>query len=274
MSRRIFNTTKWGWWLLLAASLCRANAEPPAYVVASSGQKLRIHFDNSQSRITSSATNIENAFDLSSETFEVFVPKNYSDEEAFGIFVFMDSQNEMTMPEEWSSIMESEKLICLIPQKIGNDQPNSRRFGLTLVAILKAAERYRIDHKRIFTGGYSGGARCSLHLAFMRNDLIAGNISICGADFYEPVSKVEATNSSNYGVWPVPRDLAASAKMKTRFVFITGQQDFRHGNILDIYRGGFLKQGFHTKLIDDPQKGHQLCSPESLLESIHFLDGK
>jgi hypothetical protein len=242
--------------------------------IASSGKGQFIHFDKSLPRVVTPAVGINYVFDLPRETFEVFVPKNYSDKRAFGIFVFIDSQNEMTVPKEWVSIMEKEKLICLIPQRIGNDQPTPRRLGLTLIGILKAGERYKTDPKRIFIGGYSGGARCSLRLAFLHTDVIAGNISICGADFYEPVPRVKAMDQSNYGVWPAPLDRVAEAREKGRFAFITGEQDFRRGNILDIYQGGFLKHGFHAKLIDDPKKGHQLCSPESLSEAIHFLDGK
>jgi hypothetical protein len=162
----------------------------------------------------------------------------------------------------------------VIPQKIGNDQPTPRRLGLTVIGILKTIERYKTDPKRILAGGYSGGARCSLHLAFLHSDLITGNVSVCGADFYEPVPRVRAADNSNYGVWPVPRDRISDARAKTGFAFITGDQDFRHGNILDIYQGGFLKHSFRAKLIDEPQKGHQFCSPESLLKAIRFLDGK
>ena len=120
----------------------------------------------------------------------------------------------------------------------------------------------------------SGGARCSLQLAFLHNDVIAGNISICGANFYEPVPKVKATGGSDYGVWPVPPDRVAEARKKVRFVFITGAKDFRYGNILDIYQGGFVKNGFQARLIDQPDMGHQLCSPESLLEAFHFVSGE
>jgi hypothetical protein len=59
-----------------------------------------------------------------------------------------------------------------------------------------------------------------------------------------------------------------------RFAFITGAKDFRYGNILDIYQGGFVKNGFQARLIDQPNMGHQLCSSESLLEAFDFVSGK
>ena len=261
---------KYAWLFVLAACLQTADAEEIAGF-PSPGEGKLIQFDQALPRVANAAMGVAYSFDLAKESFEIFVPRNYSDKEVFGVFAFMDSGDNMTMPKEWAAIMEKEKLICLIPQKIGNNQPFSRRVGLTLIGILKTVERYKADPRRIYTGGMSGGARCSLQLAFLHNDVIAGNISICGANFYEPVPKVKAAGNSDYGVWPVPPDRVAEARKKVRFAFITGAKDFRYGNILDIYQGGFVKNGFQARLIDQPNMGHQLCSSESLLEAFHFV---
>jgi dienelactone hydrolase len=264
---------RYAWLFVLAACLQTTGADETTGF-PSPGEGKLIHFDQALPRVVNAAKGVDYSFDLAQESFEIFLPRNYSDKEAFGVFAFMDSGDNMTMPREWAAIMEKEKLICLIPQKIGNNQPFSRRVGLTLVGILKTVERYKADPRRIYTGGMSGGARCSLQLAFLHNDVIAGNISICGANFYEPVPKVKAVDTSNYGVWPVPPDRVAEARKKVRFAFITGAKDFRYGNILDIYQGGFVKNGFQARLIDQPNMGHQLCSSESLLEAFDFVSGK
>jgi hypothetical protein len=273
MHQRLIRIPGYAWLFVLAACLQTTGAEETAGF-PSPGEGRLIHFDQALPRVANAARGVDYNFDLAKESFEIFVPRNYSDKEAFGVFVFMDASDNMTMPREWAAIMEKEKLICLIPQKIGNNQPFSRRVGLTLIGILKTVERYKADPRRIYTGGMSGGARCSLQLAFLHNDVIAGNISICGANFYEPVPKVKAVDTSNYGVWPVPPDRVAEARKKVRFVFITGAKDFRYGNILDIYQGGFVKNGFQARLIDQPDMGHQLCSSESLLEAFHFVGGE
>jgi len=273
MRQQLIRIPRYAWLFVLAACLQTADADDTAGF-PSPGESKVIHFDKALPRVANPAMGIDYNFDLSKEFFEISVPKNYSDKEAFGVFVFMDARDHMTMPTEWEAIMEKEKLICLIPEKIGNNQPFSRRVGLTLVGILKTAERYHVDLKRIYTGGMSGGARCSLQLAFLHNDVIAGNISICGANFYAPVPKVKAVDTTNYGVWPVPPNRVAAAKKKVRFAFITGANDFRYGNILDIYQGGFVKNNFQARLIDQPGMGHERCSPESLSEAFDFVSGK
>jgi len=238
------------------------------------GEARMIHFEGALPKLNAKSAELQYDFDLAKETFEIFVPKNYSGREPFGLFVFIDSQNEMTLPKEWRSILEQRKLICAIPQRVGNDQPAARRMGLAVIGILKTAEPYRIDPKRIVVSGFSGGARCALHVAFVHAGLISGSLSICGADFYEPVPKVKAVNTQGYGVWPVGRDMAVRAKSAVRFAFITGDKDPRRGNILDIYEGGFVKNDFHADLIDVRGMGHELCRPETLGKGLDYLDGK
>ena len=248
-----------------------AAAEPPSYPF--SGETKLVHFDPALPQITNAAPGVDYKFDLPAESFEISVPRNYTGRQPFGLFVFMNAGDQMTLPEGWADLLEKEKLICVLPQKIGNNQPFGRRVGLTFVGLLKTMERYKIDPKRVYTGGMSGGARCSLQLAWLHNDVIAGNIGICGANFYQPVPRVKAISGADYGVWPVPPDRVAAAKSRTRFAFITGKRDFRYGNILDIYHNGFVKHGFQATLIDQPNMGHELCRPKSLLEAFQFVDG-
>ena len=161
----------------LAVCLQTASAAETAGFPAA-GETRLVHFDSALPQVANRAPGIDYHFDLAQESFEIFVPKNYTGREAFGIFAFMNAADEMTLPRNWMAIMEKEKMICLIPQRIGNNQPFSRRVGLTLIGILKTVERYKVDPRRIYAGGMSGGARCSLELAFLHNDVIAGNISI------------------------------------------------------------------------------------------------
>jgi len=238
------------------------------------GEARIVHFEGAVPKVQERSVELQYEFDLTKESFEVFVPKDYSGDEPFGLFIFIDSQNEMKLPREWRPIMEQRKVICVIPQQVGNNRAAKRRMGLAMIGILKAPEMYRIDPKRIFVSGFSGGARCALHLAFLHAGLISGSISICGADFYEPVARVRATNTQGYGVWPVGRDVAARAKAAVRFVFITGDRDPRRGNILDVYDGGFAKGNFHADLIDVPEMGHQLCTPETLSKAFDYLERK
>ena len=43
--------------------------------------------------------------------------------------------------------------------------------------------------------------------------------------------------------------------------------------MLDIYKGGFARAGFHAKLFDVPGMGHDVAGPSILSEALDFLAG-
>jgi hypothetical protein len=64
------------------------------------------------------------------------------------------------------------------------------------------------------------------------------------------------------------------AARQVRFALVTGSNDFRHGNILDIFHGGFERDGFQAKLFDVPGMAHDTCDRETLGRIIEFLEGR
>ena len=53
---------------------------------------------------------------------------------------------------------------------------------------------------------------------------------------------------------------------------ITGPGDFRYGHLPDICDGGFAKDGFQAKLIDDPWMAHETCGPAALCQALDFIE--
>lgn len=114
-------------------------------------------------------------------------------------------------------------------------------------------------------------------LGFFQPDIFRGTVQSSGADFYKPVPHVFATSlvdtiGKPYGVFDATAGEIAQAK-RVRFALITGTSDFRHGNILDIYEGGFVKEGFNAKLFDVPGMGHEICPAATLSAALDFLNG-
>jgi len=90
-------------------------------------------------------------------------------------------------------------------------------------------------------------------LGFYQSDIFHGTIQNCGADFYRQVPTVHATSwlsrtGQPYGTFEATDEEIVQAK-RVRFVLVTGTNDFRRGNILDIFNGGFAKEGFKAKLL-------------------------
>jgi predicted esterase len=174
-------------------------------------------------------------------------------------------------------VLDDRKYIFVAAQNAGNDQPRGRRLGLAVMAALKAMKIYHIDPKRVYAAGFSGGARMSGLLGFYQSDIFRGTIQNCGADFYKSVPIVDATSQVDTAGHPYGLLEASGADVRgarsVRFVLITGTNDFRRSNILDIFHGGFEKDGFQAKLFDVPGMEHDICDGETLSRALDFLEG-
>lgn len=214
-------------------------------------------------------------YKLAEEKFYLFVPKNYTGAEPFGLLVFISPSDGLPPPPSgWEDVLREKKLIYVAPQNVGNAQLVSRRAGLAVVAAAKLMEMANIATNRVYVSGMSGGARIASYVPFVHPALFSGAVAICGTGFCRKVERVKATKDDDYGYMTIDDTHAAETKKRVRFALITGPKDFRYGNVVDLYTGGFQKEGFQAKLLDVPGMGHEMCTAKTLGDSITFLDEK
>ena len=224
-------------------------------------------------------TNVLYDLNPGTEKFFVHVPASYSSQTEYGLIVFTDAAEEIgRVPDAWAKVLDERKLLFVAAENAGNDQDADRRLGLAVLGALEMMKRYRIDPNRVYAAGFSGGARMSGLLGFFQPDIFHGTIQNCGADFYMRVPTVYATSwvsatGQPYGRFDATTDEIARAR-RVRFVLITGTNDFRRGNILDIYNGGFAKQHFAAKLVDVPGMDHAICDAATLSAALDFIESK
>jgi len=180
------------------------------------------------------------------------------------------------LPPGWESVLASRKFLFVSPQAAGNSCNQSRRCGLALMAALEMQRYYKIDARRIFAAGVSGGARAASDLGFCQADVFRGTIQDCGSNFYRKVAMKESnnwvdSNGNPYGVVETSPYEVQQAKTTTRFCLITGSGDFRRGNVRDIYNDGFAREGFMARLFDITGMGHQDCDGTTLERALDFL---
>lgn len=230
-------------------------------------------------RLTLKNHNANVLYDLNprTENFFIHVPVSYSPQAAYGLIVFTDAAEEIgKVPDAWARVLDERKLLFVAAENAGNDQDASRRLGLAVLGALEMMKRYPIAPNRVYAAGFSGGARVSGLLGFFQPDIFHGTIQNCGADFYMRVPTVYATSwvsttGQQYGRFEATTDEIARAR-RVRFVLITGTNDFRRGNILDIYNGGFARQHFAAKLIDVPGMDHTICDAATLSAALDFIE--
>jgi hypothetical protein len=137
-------------------------------------------------------------------------------------------------------------------------------------------KHYRIDPNRVYAAGFSGGARMAGLLGFYQADIFHGTIQNCGVDFYKAVPMIAATSQLDtagqpYGLLTATEDEIAAAR-HVRFGLITGTNDFRRGNILDIFNGGFAREGFQAKLFEVQGMAHDVADGKTLSAVLDFLE--
>jgi predicted esterase len=221
--------------------------------------------------------NISYALDPSKERFVVYVPDNYTGATPFGLVVFTAPADIAGIPFGWESVLKARNLMFIAAENSGNDRERARRMGLAVLGALEMMKHYQIDPSRVYASGFSGGARVAGFLGFFQSDLFRGTIQNSGADFYRPVAKVYATSPTDtagqpYGIFHATAAEVEAAK-RVRFVLVTGSNDFRRGNILDVYYGGFAKSGIESKLLDVPGLGHDICDGQTFSAALDFIEG-
>jgi predicted esterase len=222
--------------------------------------------------------NISYALDPGKERFVVYVPDNYTGAIPFGLIVFTAPGDDIKgIPFGWESVLHARHLMFVAAQNSGNGRERSRRMGLAVLGALEMMKHYRIDPNRVYASGFSGGARVAGFLGFFQADLFRGTIQNSGADFYLPVARVYATSLTDaagepYGIFHATTTEVEAAK-RVRFALITGSNDFRRGNILDVFNGGFAKSGIQSQLFDVPGLGHDICDGQTLSAVLDFIEG-
>jgi hypothetical protein len=255
------------------ASVCLMTGFPACEALDGSVRR----FESNVSVNLQRSDQIDYGIDLPNARYFVYVPSNYTGRQPFGLVVYTSPIARFeTLPPLWSTVLEKYGLFFIAPQDAGNNSNQKHRLGLSVLGALAMQHQYRIDPSRIYAAGLSGGARTASDLAFLQPDLFSGTIQSCGSDFYHAVAHRFSnnwtdTNGNPYGVVEVPSGSVAIAKSRVRFALITGPNDFRHGNIADIYNSGFSQEGFTAKLFDVPGMGHQDCDAQTLDQALNFI---
>lgn len=188
--------------------------------------------------------------DLTNQPFEIHAPASYDGTQPFGLIVFIPSSDRTAhLPSGWDDVLRPRRLLLVIPQKAVNSMEEPNRLGLGVIAAERMQERYKIDKRRVYAAGISGGARAACELGIHQSDVFTGTIQSCGAQFTRPVAQVRAVpldrdHGEIYGVSKASEEEVQRSRDRVRFVIVTGSGDFRYANLLDIYNGGFIRDGY------------------------------
>jgi hypothetical protein len=259
--------------LTLTALACRADDLPPfapgVHEVRFTESALQSNADEVKARL--SAAEDPKPYDITKERFQLLVPKNYRPEEAWGLFIWISASDKPSIPADWEPVLAARKLLFVGAYNSGNPRSIFDRMRMAIDANVGMRKRYRIDERRVYISGFSGGARVSSMLGVAFADLFTGAIPFMGVNFY---TDLPAENGKTFGLNYIPDDeVLAIAKKKCRYVLVTGEKDFNRINTRAAEEHGFRKEGFTSVLLlDVPGQAHAPPKAEWLDKGLDFLD--
>lgn len=211
------------------------------------------------------------AFDITTEKFQLIVPKNYKPAEAWGLFIWISAGDDARIAPDWEAALAERKLLFIGAVQSGNKRNIFDRIRLAVDASVGMRKRCRIDEQRIYVSGFSGGARVASMVGVCFADLFSGALPFMGVNFY---TDVVGSDGKKYGLSYLPDDeVLELARKKGRFVLFTAEKDFNRPNTLAAFEQGFQKEGFAAvTTLEVPALGHALPDGKWLAKGLDFLD--
>ncbi len=208
------------------------------------------------------------AYDLASESFELYVPESYAPDRPHGLLVWISPTpyGGFRNPE-FERILAERSLIWIGAHDAGNGRWGWYRVGLALDAVHNAKRLYSIDPRRIYAAGYSGGGRIASQLAMLYPEVFGGGFFLYGCDWFEPLPVPDRPGS----LWPArfaapPEAALERLRSESRFVLLTGDRDFNRSQTKQVHKR-MRASGFeHVTYLQIPGADHYSGLPPEWLE--------
>ena len=212
-------------------------------------------------------------YSLTNESFRVLVPRITPTNSSWGLLVWISPNDQSTIPSDWQTELSNHGLLFISALHSGNSRHPLDRFRLALDATCNMCRRYNVDRRRIYIGGFSGGARMASMLGVGYGDIFTGTLCVCGVNFYAdlPVS------GGKYfpGTFVPDQSALLRAKRSDRFVLLTGENDENRENTKSASMSGFKREGFrHVLYLEVPGMGHEMPGGKILSQALDYLDSQ
>lgn len=194
----------------------------------------------------------------------IYVPKDYTESGGFGVYLHNSPGDRGISPsDEWKALMDKFKLIYISPHKASNNIPDMRRLVLAMDSLATVKKHYKIDDKRVYVGGLSGGGHIGMMCQMVYAELFNGAISHA-AQSYLP--------DRGCGHFPglALADAKSTPRKKLKWCVVSGDQDNNYKAILETSKE-WDAAGFMYKFIDIKGMGHDNASGPALEEALVWV---
>lgn len=203
----------------------------------------------------------EQAVDLAKEKFVVYVPPR-APAQGYGLIVFVPPWDRARLPDGWGSALDEHDMIFVSAANSGNDASVlGRRAPLAILGEQNVERRYRLDPKRIYVAGFSGGSRVAIRLALDYPDLFRGAILNAGSD---PIGDART---------PLPPgDLFHEFQVSAHLIYVTGDRD-TYIAAMDLASMHSLREWCVQGIENQTENftDHEVIRPEALARALDAL---
>ena len=230
-------------------------------------------------------------YDIEEHAFQLVVPQAYDGSEAYGLLVFIHPNNAIDLERFYGrairEVLAKHKLIWVSYDKAGNEVMPNVRMGLALDAVHNAAKRYRVDEKRVYVSGLSGGGRMTCMAGIYYPQVFTGAIPIVGTLYFRDVKLPEDPElrglirpvpPDRNAVWPralfkpTNKQLAKMTK-EQRWVLLAGEKDYNMPQMRAHFEQGFQRDGFElAQYLEVEGMGHQYPDAKWYDRAIEMLE--
>jgi putative esterase len=199
------------------------------------------------------------------ETALLYVPNDYNGKTAYGVYIHNSPGAKGIMPsQEWQNLMDKLKLVYISPNKTANKTPTWRRIVLAMDSLASVKKQYKINDKRIYVGGLSGGGHIAMMCQMIYPQYFQGAISHA-AQSYLPIGG---------GTGHFPGLSMSDAKSKKRrkkyWAVISGDKDSNYKEILATSKD-WKKQKFKYKFFDIKNMKHENAPSKALEDTLIWM---
>jgi len=171
-----------------------------------------------------------------------------------GVLVFVHPGNSALPMPGWAEVLDRRNLAYIAAEGFGNDRPGNQRALAALLALTHLSRTQKIDAHRRYVGGMSGGGKMASQILARFPGFFDGALCIVGAEIVVPEAQLKLTLGNK------------------RVVFMTGNKDFNHYDVVAVYRR-FVGAGIpRSHLMDIEGFGHQYPDARQLDAALELLD--
>lgn len=213
---------------------------------------------------------------LANYTYNIYVPPSYDGTTAYGVVTFINSGNTGAIPASWLTVLDERRLILVAGNNIGNSVAVVTRIGVALAGSEIMKETLNIDTTRVYASGNSGGARSCAGLMFFFPEKYTGMLANCGSSYLRLVDQDYETfqpdSHYEYGIFQYNQThLDYVYSFDHKYSMLTSFDDFREGDIMNIYHNGMEPDGFKSKILEIAG-AHCTTSSQHFRDAINFVE--